>query len=360
MGSGVRGEDVRDIQARLAVLGHRTEPDPPGDFGTATQSAVRAFQQARHLLVDGKVGPETWQELVEAGYAPGDRVLYLRYPFARGDDVRSLQARLNVLGFDAGREDGIFGDRTDSGVREFQLNVGLPADGILGGATLDSLLRLRPVGPGPGLSTVREQEALRRLSATLRGASIAIDAGHGTGDEGNVGPTGLREADAACTLAEATVARLAAREAAPFLLRAAGTNPTTSERARAANLAGAEVLVSIHLNSHTDPLAEGATVFYCGRESWVSASGQLLAELIQDELVTRTGLKDGRTHPKWWTLLRETRMPAVQVEPCFITNPGEEKLLRDEGYAGQVAAALVAGIERFFGAGRGRPKPLVR
>ena len=351
---GVRGEDVRDIQARLAVLGHRSEPDAPGEFGAATQSAVRAFQQERNLLVDGKVGPETWQELVEAGYAPGDRVLYLRYPFARGDDVRELQERLNILGFDAGREDGIFGDRTDRGVREFQLNVGLPADGIVGGTTLDSLLRLRPVGPGPGLSTVREEEALRRLSATLRGARIAVDAGHGTGDEGDAGPTGLREADAAFALAEATVARLAARDAEPFLVRRAGTNPTPGERAKAANLAGAEVLVSIHLNSHTDPLAEGATVFYCGREGWLSASGKRLAELIQEELVTRTGLKDGRTHPKWWTLLRETRMPAVHVEPCFITNPTEEKLLRDDGYAGQVAAALVAGIERFFGARKDR------
>jgi N-acetylmuramoyl-L-alanine amidase len=346
---GVRGEDVRDVQARLAARGYRSEPDAPGEFGGPTQSAVRAFQQERHLLVDGKVGPETWQELVEAGYAQGDRVLYLRYPYARGDDVRGLQERLNILGFDAGREDGIFGDRTDRGVREFQLNVGLPVDGIVGPTTLESLLRLRPVGPGPGLSTVREVEALRRLSTTLRGTRIAVDAGHGSGDEGATGPTGLREADAALALAEATAARLGAREAEPFLVRRAGANPTSGERAKAANAAGAELLISIHLNSHTDPQAEGATVFYCGREGWLSASGQRLAELIQEELVTRTGLKDGRTHPKWWTLLRETRMPAVHVEPCFITNPTEEKLLKDGGYAGQVADALVAGIERFFG-----------
>src|SRR5207249_5374799 len=111
-----------------------------------------------------------------------------------GDDVRTLQSSLNLLGFDAGREDGIFGDRTDRALREFQRNVGLPADGIAGATTLEALVRLRPVGPGPGRSTVREREALRRLSVTLQSARIALDPGHGPADPGAVGPTGLTEA----------------------------------------------------------------------------------------------------------------------------------------------------------------------
>src|SRR5206468_4196651 len=212
--------------------------------------AVRAFQQDRHLLTDGKVGPDTWRELVEAGYSLGDRVLYLRFPVARGDDVRTLQAKLNLLGFDAGREDGMLGERTDRAVRDFQRNVGLPADGIVGRATLQALTRLRPVAEGPGLASVLEGEALLRLSTSLQDARIAVDAG-------------------------------------------------------------------------------GSTVFYAGHEAWFSPAGQRLAELIQEELVRRLGLKDGRTHPKWLPLLRQTRMAAVHVEPCFITNPREEKLLRE-------------------------------
>src|SRR5262245_19490813 len=176
---GSRGNAVLDIQARLAALGHSVDPDEHAVFGPGTERAVRAFPEQRHLIVDGVVDEHTWGELVEAGYALGDRVLYLRYPYFRGDDVRALQSGLNLLGFDTGREDGIFGERTDRAVHEFQRNVGLPMDGIVGVSTHEAIRRLRPVGPGPGRATVREGEALRRLSASLRGTRIAIDPGHG-------------------------------------------------------------------------------------------------------------------------------------------------------------------------------------
>src|SRR6266540_3922662 len=217
MSRGDRGDDVKDVQTRLAALGYQMDPEEHGVLGPSTEQALREFQQRRRLLVDGRVGPITWEELVEAGYATGDRVLYLRYPFYRGDDVRTLQARLNLLGFDAGREDGIFGERADRAVREFQRNVGLPADGIVGGTTLEALDRLRPVSAtGPGRATVREGEALLRLSASLDGARIAVDAGHGPGDPGATGPAGATEAELAFRIAERVVEELGRRGAKPF------------------------------------------------------------------------------------------------------------------------------------------------
>ena len=350
MAMGARGDDVRDVQARLGGLGFRIEPEEHGEFGSGTERAVREFQQRRALLVDGKVGPETWEELVEAGYALGDRVLYLRYPFVRGDDVRALQGRLNLIGFDAGRPDGILGERTDHAIRDFQANVGLPVDGIVGATTLDALTRLRPVGPGPGRSTVREGEVLRRLTASIQGARIAIDAGHGEGDPGTTGSSGLTEAEAAWDLATAVRDELVRRQAVPTLVRSRGTNPSAIERAAAANDSGAELLVSIHLNGHPDPSAEGSSTYFFGREDYVSQAGQRLAELIQEELTAGLGLKDGRAHPKSLPLLRETQMPAVQVEPCFMTNPREEAMLRDEGFRSAVARALCDAVELFFGA----------
>jgi len=345
---GARGDDVRDVQTRLAALGYPMDPEEHGVFGHATESAVREFQQRRQLLVDGLVGEDTWQELVEAGRTLGDRVLYLRYPFYRGDDVRGLQARLNLLGFDTGREDGIFGERADLAVRDFQRNVGLVPDGIVGPVTLDALLRLRPVGPGPGRAMVREAEVMSRMSATLEGSRIAVDAGHGPGDPGAVGPTGLAEADATPLMAMALVEELSLRGAEPFLVRAEGDTPSAADRARAANDRGAEILVSLHLNSHDDAKAEGALCFYYGRERYVSRAGQRLAELIQEELTSRLGLMDGRTHPKSLPLLRETHMPAVHVEPCYITNPGEEALVRQDRFRREVARALANAIGRFF------------
>jgi N-acetylmuramoyl-L-alanine amidase len=349
---GDRGDDVRDVQQRLASMGSHIDIEELGGFfGPSTESAVRAFQQRRGLLVDGKVGPETWNELVEAGYELGDRVLYLRIPMVRGDDVRALQRRLNSLGFDAGREDGIFGERCDRAVREFQRNIAMQQDGIVGPETLHELERVRPatVDARSG-AMLRETEALRRMDATLEGSRVAIDPGHGPEDPGALGPTGLTEVDAAWELSVALAAELERRGAEPRLLRDRDEDPAASVRAARANEWGGEICVSVHLNAHRDPRAEGSMCLFYGNESTSSPGGQRLAEAIQEELTSRIGLTDGRTHSMSITMLRETRMPAVQVEPCFVSNPREERLLAEEPFRRDVAIAIVRGIERFFGA----------
>jgi N-acetylmuramoyl-L-alanine amidase len=349
IGNGDHGEDVADVQQRLVVAGETIDAgELGGRYGASTEAAVRAFQQRRGLLVDGIVGSETWGELVEAGFALGDRTLYLRSPSFRGDDVRALQRRLASLGFDAGREDGIFGPRCDRAVREFQRNVGREGDGILGPDTLLALERLRPQPDAVSGSMVREAEAVSRFEASLAGARIAIDPGHGPDDPGMQGPGGTTEADAAHALAAALADELHRRGAVPELLRTRDATPSPSERAQRANDIGAEVCISIHLNGHDDPAAEGATCFYFGTQETASPAGQRLAELIQDELITRAGLMDGRVHPMSITILRETQMPAVQVEPCFITNSKEERLLGDDSFRCALASAMAEGLERFF------------
>ncbi|HEX9410214.1 MAG TPA: N-acetylmuramoyl-L-alanine amidase [Actinomycetota bacterium] len=345
---GDRGGAVLDIQARLGSLGYPIDPNEHGAFGPTTEAAVRTFQERRHLPVDGNVDEHSWAELVEAGYSIGDRVLYLRYPYFRGDDVRMLQAGLNLLGFDAGREDGIFGGRTDRAVHDFQRNVGLPPDGIVGVTTMEALRRLRPVGPGPGRADVREGEALRRLSASLRGARIAVDAGHGAGDPGFRGPQGLSEAEIALQIADDLAAELQSRGAVPFLLRTTSENPSTGDRAARANELGVEVLVALHLGSDEDRAAAGASSFYYGREEWHSQGGKRLAELIQQELADLSGRPDRGAHPKALLILRETQMPAVQVEPAVLSNPDEETRLREEAFRRSVARAIAGGVERFF------------
>ena len=348
---GARGEAVRDIQRRLLDFGLRIAPEElEGRFGPSTEDAVKAFQQRRGLLSDGIVGADTWSELVEAGYRLGDRVLYFRSMPFQGDDVRELQKRLNALGFDAGREDGIFGQRTAAAVAEFQHNVGSASDGIVGPDTIGSIERLRPSLEGPSRAMVREAEDVRRIEEeqTLVGSCVAIDPGHGPDDLGHVGPSGLSESEATMLIAADLAAELGACGAHPTILRTDHEAPSPSARALAANELGAAVCISIHLNGG-EPSAEGATCFYYGTEATYSPAGQRLAEVIQEELTARMGLMDGRTHRLAVAMLRETRMPAVQVEPCFLTNPKEEALLTDPVSRRLLAGAITAGVQRFFG-----------
>ena len=145
-GSG--GEAVRDLQVRLGSVGRDVPVAEAGRYGAATVAAVRAFQEARGLRVDGVCGPQTWAALVESGYRLGDRLLYRRRPMLRGDDVVELQRRLNALGFDAGREDGILGDDTTGALTEFQRNSGLVVDGMCGPATIAALDRVGTLAEG--------------------------------------------------------------------------------------------------------------------------------------------------------------------------------------------------------------------
>jgi lysozyme family protein len=143
---GERGPAVEDVQRRLRALGADLgSTGIDGVFLGATYAAVRAFQRDRGLAEDGDVGPLTWAALVDATFTLGDRLLYLHFPHFHGADVSVLQGALNVLGFAAGTLDGIFGAFTESAVREFQANSGLPSDGIVGPDTVRALGNLRHV-----------------------------------------------------------------------------------------------------------------------------------------------------------------------------------------------------------------------
>ena len=102
--SATDGPEVLDIQQRLVGLGFAVAPgELAGWFGPSDRRPPCARSRiARQLRVDGVVGPDTWGQLVEAGFRLGDRTLYLHAPPFRGDDVRDLQRKLNALGFDAG------------------------------------------------------------------------------------------------------------------------------------------------------------------------------------------------------------------------------------------------------------------
>lgn len=171
-----RGPAVEDVQRRLRVLGYELVVD--GEFLDRTAAAVRAFRAHEGLPEGEAVDERAWSALVDATFALGDRILYLRMPHFHGGDVRELQEVLDVLGFVSGGADGIFGAHTESALREFQASVGLVDDGIAGNTTYDAVSRLRHAWEGKApasgaavehMGYARAAEVLERIEACFYG-----------------------------------------------------------------------------------------------------------------------------------------------------------------------------------------------
>ena len=271
------------------------EPDPEGTYGPGTAASVESFQYRRGLRVDGICGRQTWSALVEAGCRLGDRFLYLRRPMLRGDDVADVQRRLSALGFDTGRVDGIFGELTSNALADFQRNVGLAVDGILGGSTLRELRRVTPRHTETELvSSVRDREVLRRAPRTLLGRRIAV------GEEGGLD-----------VLVAAIRRRLAesGAQVVPLL------HPDGSSQAAAANAAAVEAYLGLRL----DPHHERCVAAYYAGYSYESQGGHRLAQLVQQFAAQALDLQPGGAVGMSLPVLRETRMPAVI---CEVGPPG--------------------------------------
>ena len=142
--SGSKGAAVEDIQRRLQKLGYDLGPDGvDGVFGEGTARAIREFRASKGLPQGDTIDTMTWAALVDSSFMLGDRTLYLRMPYFHGNDVAQLQNILNVLGFACGPQDGMFGAFTESAVRDFQINMGIEPDGIVGMATVNAINRLQ-------------------------------------------------------------------------------------------------------------------------------------------------------------------------------------------------------------------------
>jgi hypothetical protein len=125
-------------------------------------------------LAGARCPGDAWRELVEAGYALGDRLLYLREPPFRGDDVLALQVKLNLLGFNAGAERGVYDEHVERAVLDFQQNAGLPLDGLVGESTLLKLEALRKAESGREGKKIPERDGGHVAARSLAGQSIVL------------------------------------------------------------------------------------------------------------------------------------------------------------------------------------------
>ncbi|WP_111511304.1 N-acetylmuramoyl-L-alanine amidase [Mycobacterium kyogaense] len=359
---GDRSAAVTEIRIALAALGMLDDPDDDLATGRRVAAdvfdgeldhAVRAFQQHRGLLVDGIVGEATYRAIKEASYRLGARTLNHQFGAPMyGDDVATLQARLQDLGFYTGLVDGHFGLQTHNALMSYQREYGLFPDGICGPETLRSLYNLGSRVTGGSPHAIREEELVRSSGPRLSGKRIIIDPGRGGADHGLImnGPSGpLSEADILWDLASRLEGRMTAIGMETFLSRSAGASPTDAERAATANSVGADLMISLRCEAQASPAANGVASFHFGNSHGsVSTIGRNLADFIQREVVARTGLRDCRVHGRTWDLLRLTRMPTVQVDVGYITNPGDRATLVSPAARDSLAEGILAAVKRLY------------
>jgi N-acetylmuramoyl-L-alanine amidase len=234
---------------------------------------------------------------------------------------------------------------------------------------------------------------MARAADPPRPIKVMIDPGHGGEHVGAVGPKEmaakkgakppprLLEKNVALTLAKLVGERLRANGFMIGYTRTTDTMVPLLDRAVAANDAGADIFVSIHLNAFTNKNAKGSEVFFLSmgpvdkdlqdladadnepekpseEQDYLAAiledmaqaaflhESECLAVCIQEELNRLAGIKERGVKQAPFAVLRAAAMPAVLVEVAFISNPIEAAKLRDPIFLKSAAHAIARGIQR--------------
>jgi len=253
---------------------------------------------------------------------------------------------LNDLGFDPGAVNGLFDERTARATREFQRNAGLITDGVVD----DGVFKVLQTYATQTLGTHQLPDKNGGyFPEDLFSGTIIVDAAHGGRDKGYVylGSPGLTEADLNLAVAGELAQILPAREV--LLTRSGDEEMSNSDRAYLANSSKAKMVISIHHAHHKTPLAEGTASFYFSRLGYQSHRGCMAAIYTQKGVSQALGTCDIGEFGRSYDILRETNMPAVVLEPLYLTNPRELEIASDLYYPVTVAEAIAGALELYAG-----------
>lgn len=193
---------------------------------------------------------------------------------------------------------------------------------------------------------------------TLEGKVIVIDPGHGGGDAGAIGPTGVMEKSVTLRVAlkleemleeagaEVIMTRTTDRQVSHKGDRASAIEELQA-RCDVANQVKADIFISIHADSFTNPAARGSTGYYYSKTEGQSAIR--LADAIRRGVCEQLRTPSRGTKPCDFYVVRHTDMAATLVELAFISNPDEEKLLDSDEGIEKAAQGIFDGIEDYFG-----------
>lgn len=175
---------------------------------------------------------------------------------------------------------------------------------------------------------------------------VALDPGHGGIDPGAVGgETGLLEKEINLNLARELGRLLEARGLEVLLTRHDDRFVSLPDRAALINSSGADLVVSLHVNSSGNREASYLSSHVFKQES----QGAEVGKVLLDHLARFTGWPNGGVRVNNFFILRETRPPAVLLEVGFISNPEQEKFLSVAANQTQLARVLASGLVAWSG-----------
>lgn len=178
---------------------------------------------------------------------------------------------------------------------------------------------------------------------------IFVDAGHGGSDSGATG-NGLQEKDVTLQIAKKIETQL--KSYANVEVKLSRTDDQTvslQQRTDMANSWGADVLLSIHLNSSSSSEARGFESYrYPNAGSRTFQFQDILHAEIMEQIDNYTDDNRGKQKANFH-VLRESKMMACLTENLFVSNKQDAKLLKDEDFINAVAQGHTNGCVRFFG-----------
>lgn len=206
---------------------------------------------------------------------------------------------------------------------------------------------------------IRPAEYLRRAGSRV----VMLDPGHGGQDSGAKGKRGVEEKRAVLDIARRVRAHLQAAGLTVHMTREGDRFVELEERARIAKRAGADLLVSIHLNSAASTVAQGVETFVLAAPGFSSTAGgsksgaqpgnqhgpasAQLGFQVQRALVGIPGVVDRGVKRARFIVLRNAPCAAVLVECGFLSHAEEERRFLQESHREEVARGIAKGIMNY-------------
>jgi N-acetylmuramoyl-L-alanine amidase len=219
---------------------------------------------------------------------------------------------------------------------------------------------------------------------------VAIDAGHGGEDPGAHGRRGTREKNVTLAIARRLKAKIDQEpNMRGVLVRDGDYFIPLGQRVAKARRLHADLFVSIHADSWVRPDARGSSVFALSERGATSTAARLLAQrenesdliggvdlgekdpvlaktlldlsltakindsiklgnYVLNELGEVNDLHKASVEQAGFAVLKSPDIPSILVETAFISNPEEEKRLKDGAYQDRIAGAVLGGIQRYL------------